>query len=151
MFAMLLPSLAAFVVAAAPGASAPAYPTYAVASVSKRAVSKLDLGVDRRARKFKSQLGKAVGQRANFAGHYIVVTWGCGTSCQAVATVDVETGVARVAPFSTSLGSEFRADSRLFVDSPQEAVREMGSNLFTTRYFVWNEDKKAFEPVPSTK
>lgn len=151
MHAMLLPSLVALVAAATPGAGAPAFSDYAVPSVSGAVVSKLDLGVDRRAHIFKSQLEKSVGQPANFAGHYVVLSWGCGTSCQVVATVDVETGVARLAPFSTSLGSEFRADSRLFVDSPPGAVRKMKSSLFTTRYYAWNEEKKTFQPVPAMK
>ena len=29
----------------------------------------------------------------NFAGHYIVVSWGCGSPCAMIAVVDAETGI----------------------------------------------------------
>lgn len=34
----------------------------------------------------------AKNQRPNFAGHYILTTWGCGTSCLMGAIIDARTG-----------------------------------------------------------
>ena len=68
----------------------------------------------------------------NFAGHYVVVVWGCGSCCLMMAVADVETGEVFNPPLSTnnslhvpslvlppSAGSaavvRYRKDSRLIV------------------------------------
>lgn len=44
------------------------------------------------AKLFRTTITNQVSEGANFAGHYTVVTWGCGTSCRGYAIVDVITG-----------------------------------------------------------
>lgn len=60
----------------------------------------------------------------NFAGRYIVTTWGCGTTCQTGAVIDAVSGQATLLPFTIccatpSEGSfqpiEFRRHSRLMI------------------------------------
>jgi len=98
-----------------------------------------------------------VGRKADFAGHYVVVTWGCGTSCQAVALVDVDGGKVTFAPFSTSLGAEYRPDSTLFIDSPEKAILDYYGGAvppypsFKTRYFHWDEKARTFRAVGDRK
>jgi hypothetical protein len=67
----------------------------------------------------------------NFAGHYIVIVWGCGSGCIMMAMTDAETGTVFMPPFSEagfglpmlvfpdSVGRaanlEYRRDSRLMI------------------------------------
>lgn len=44
------------------------------------------------AKLFRTTIDSQVAEGANFAGHYTVATWGCGTSCTGYAIVDVITG-----------------------------------------------------------
>ena len=145
---MLISAIASLILVLAGGTpSKPTFDAYPAAKPSGRSASKLDFRADPRARRFRTQLERALGRPANFAGHYVVVDWGCGSSCQAVGLVDVDTGVARLT-ISTGLGSEYRADSRLFIDSPEAAVRDACPGqpcIFSTRYFVWEEKNKAFQ------
>ncbi|MBI3935017.1 MAG: hypothetical protein HY316_10025 [Acidobacteria bacterium] len=67
----------------------------------------------------------------NFAGHYFVVTWGCGTGCLRMAVVDAITGKIYPPPLSVSKQDplvipmfgmgwalfDFRVESRLFAMS----------------------------------
>lgn len=46
----------------------------------------------KRARMFRSRLREDSRAGVNFAGHYTVVFWGCGTGCAQVAVVDARTG-----------------------------------------------------------
>lgn len=76
-------------------------------------------------RLFRTRLRAAGREKANFAGHYAVTTWGCGTGCRNGAVVDLKTG--RVYPLPLQLCCwpygeppypeplEFRAGSRLIV------------------------------------
>lgn len=75
-------------------------------------------------RSFKTRLRAAAKERPNFAGHYIVTTWGCGTGCDSGAIIDAKTG--RVYWFPFAIGQdyeageefnpvEFRADSKLII------------------------------------
>lgn len=44
------------------------------------------------AKLFRTTITNQVEEGVNFAGHYTVATWGCGTSCRGYAIVDVITG-----------------------------------------------------------
>lgn len=61
-------------------------------------VSKVYTGVNapvvlkRDDRMFRTRLREASKEKPNFAGHYIVTIWGCGTSCVMGAVVDAKTG-----------------------------------------------------------
>jgi hypothetical protein len=95
----------------------------------------------------------------NFAGHYRVVNWGCGSGCLMMVVVDLETGVIypppmpagatgidriAIANLGTGWGDfDFRADSRLFImktcpwGSPDVKSRlYRGPKFCGTSYFV---------------
>ena len=100
----------------------------------------------RRARLFRTQLRGAAVNGPNFAGHFRVATWGCGTCCQSFGIVDLSTGAVWMPPFSISCGYPqedpirgqaglyFRPDSALFVaigsrdDGPTSGIY----------YYRWN-------------
>lgn len=56
-------------------------------------------------------------KQPNFAGHYIIVSWGCGSPCQMNAIIDVRTGKT-MASMNTSLGLDYTADSYLLIKNP---------------------------------
>jgi hypothetical protein len=95
----------------------------------------------------------------NFARHYRVVNWGCGTGCLMMVVVDLKTGAVYPPPMSTGptgtgriviprLGSgwgdfDFRTDSRLFImrtcpwGSPDpKSPLYRGPDFCGTSYFV---------------
>ena len=49
---------------------------------------------------FRTRLRAAAREEVNFASHYRVVTWGCGTSCVSGAVVDLASGHVTFFPFS---------------------------------------------------
>ncbi len=97
----------------------------------------VDLGSHPDARQFRTALSRGAAEGPNFARHYTVVTWGCGTMCQQLRIVDARTGQVYEGPISM-LGVEYRLDSRLLVVNPPQAVRENPCPACETSYYVWN-------------
>ncbi len=98
--------------------STPEFADYpAVVSVEK--LQRVDLDSHPLAKTFRTRLQALEGRVANFAGHYLVQTWGCGSSCQQFAIVDVRTGqVFMDEDWSTSLGVCHNASSTLLIANP---------------------------------
>jgi hypothetical protein len=51
-----------------------------------------DVKTHLRSRRYRTQLRNWAKEKPNFAGHYILATWGCGTGCTQIAVIDAETG-----------------------------------------------------------
>lgn len=76
---------------------------------------------------YSTRLKEAAKQKPNFAGHYILTTWGCGMECLMGAIIDAKTGRIYQLPFTICCwGDEisndfkpikFRLDSKLIVFS----------------------------------
>jgi hypothetical protein len=76
-------------------------------------------------RQYRTRLRAAVAERPNFAGHYVLTTWGCGTECLYGAAVNLRTRRVTFLPFATCCVGEvpksdeemiaFRQDSALLV------------------------------------
>jgi hypothetical protein len=58
------------------------------------------LVLTRAARMFRTRLKEAAQGKPNFAGHFIVTTWGCGTECIDGAIIDARTGRVFMLPFT---------------------------------------------------
>jgi hypothetical protein len=69
-------------------------PTFAAYSavVPKVSGSRLDLESNPTARMYRTLLRREVALGPNFAGHYRVAVWGCGSSCSMFAVVNLDTG-----------------------------------------------------------
>lgn len=91
-----------------------------------------------------------VSGKPNFAGHYRVVDWPCGTECMGLAIIDVTNGAVHAPPlssdawpFSVPIAStdfqypEYRLDSALFI--LRNACPE-GLEKCSTYYFKWEND-----------
>jgi hypothetical protein len=104
------------------------------------------------ARAFRTHLREGAKEGPNFAGHYTIVGWGCGTGCEHFAIIDAQTG--RVY-FSDTLstatynlvenieeaGLKYRLDSKLLilVGSPGEAAE--AENMVGTFYYKWENNR----------
>jgi serine/threonine protein kinase len=59
--------------------------------------------LDKESKMFKTRLTEALqDEKVNFAGHYIVAAWGCGTGCLMGAVIDAISGKVYMFPFSVS-------------------------------------------------
>lgn len=77
------------------------------------------------ARRYRTRLREAAAQPPNFAGHYVLATWGCGTDCLMGAAVNTRSGRVTFMPgpicciFAAADETldkiEYRADSALLV------------------------------------
>ena len=78
------------------------------------------------ARVFKTAIEKSVAKGSNFAGHYNITTWGCGTDCFGYAVVDVQNGeIIEYAPVHENY--KYRPSERmtnLFIIDPVNAGDE---------------------------
>ena len=69
-------------------------PTFAqyAAKVEKIKNVRVNLKSHKNANMFRTNLRNAAKEGVNFAGHYILTTWGCGTNCTQSAIIDARNG-----------------------------------------------------------
>ena len=106
------------------------------------------LVLSRDARTYRTRLNEAARQKPNFAGHFIVATWGCGTECIMGAIIDAGTG--RVFMLPTTLccwGAnvdekfnpvEFRPNSKLIILS---GARNEKEGDLATRFYKFENNR----------
>ena len=68
----------------------PAFAAYPVSSPETVETPKLDLSSNPIARMYRTLLRREIERGPNFAGHYRVVVWGCGSSCSPVCNCEFE-------------------------------------------------------------
>jgi hypothetical protein len=120
-----------------------------------------DLRSEARSRRYRTQLRNWAEEKPNFAGHYILATWGCGTGCTEIAVIDAISGkvfhpsgartnyIEDVDPEvlvevkegerRSDFGAlRYRADSRLLIlfGAPNSRTENKGIS-----YFVWDHDR----------
>ena len=69
----------------------PAFTQYA-AKVAEIKNVRVNLRSHKNANMFRTNLRNAAKEGVNFAGHYILTTWGCGTNCSQSAIIDARNG-----------------------------------------------------------
>lgn len=96
------------------------FPAETPANVQRMAVN---LTSHQSARLFRTRVKRAAKQRPNFAGHYVVAEWACGSMCSSLFVVDLNTGTvlsvagsARPLQFTEYL--RYQKDSRLLITDP---------------------------------
>lgn len=103
------------------GAEAPRFEEFAtpVEAVKRAAPVRL---VDRESRRYRTELREAAQKKPDFAGHYVLATWGCGAGCVMAAAIDAKTGTVTRLPFTVSNWPlsvteplEYKLDSRLLI------------------------------------
>jgi len=106
-----------------------------------------DLSSHKKAKMYRTVIRKGSKSGVNFAGHYNIVIWGCGTSCQSFAIVDVVTGnvfFPAELPFvswedwwESEYGLKFQLNSNLLIVYGRCENKDP-KGIF---YFVWTENK----------
>jgi hypothetical protein len=125
-----IPAIAALIIStAAPCISGeadtakPTFSDFTVAEHFKGKPAPVNLSGDPKAKTYRTMLREGARRGPNFAGHFTIVIWGCGSSCQQFAIVDAVTGkvyFSREVPYVSfgdregePYGLDFREDSRL--------------------------------------
>ena len=105
-------------------AKVPQFKDYAVRKVHSGQIAQPDLNSHPDAATFRTRLRNAAKGAVNFAGKYVLVQWGCGTTCVFGALLDAENGKIIFLPFTVCCWGdvdddfrpiEFRLNSRLIV------------------------------------
>lgn len=125
---------------------APTFADYPAAEPGIATPAPVDLGSHPRAREFRTMLTRGAAEGPNFAGHYTVVTWGCGTMCQEFMIVDARTGRVHDGR-TTALGVAYERGSDLLVINPPErgAETRCPPDACAPQYLRWIDDH--LEPV----
>jgi len=110
-------------------------------------------------RMFRTNLENAAKEPPNFAGHYRIAYWGCGSNCSAGAMIDLQTGYVFPLPLAKAGGTgwerwimctaafegatdEFHPDSRLMiVRCGLNYSERMRKNVPDTYYFLLDGDR----------
>lgn len=86
-------------------------------------ISRVNYSTLTQASLFRTAINEQVAEGPNFAGHYRVVSWGCGTECLGYAVVDVVDGnIVEYVPymeFQASTGLDYTIDDSLLVFNPK--------------------------------
>ena len=91
---------------------APTFAAYRVRSLETVENPRLDFKSNPIARMYRTLLRQEVALGPNFAGHYRVAVWGCGSSCAMFAVVNLKTGrVISPDGFSHTSGVDFGVES----------------------------------------
>lgn len=150
--------LAGCMSAQAPLAGLPRFEDYRIKEPWQGRPPKLQLSSSSE-RMFRTNLTNAAKEQPNFAGHYRVTYWGCGSNCSAGAVVDLQTGIVWRPPLAKPGGrgwerwiectacfdgadNEFHSDSRLMiVRCGLNYSDRLKKNSPDTYYFVWEENR----------
>lgn len=81
------------------------------------------------ARAFETQIKESVAGGANYAGHFNVAVWGCGTNCQGAAIIDVQDGVILPEAFVAEYDFSYSPRSLLLVSNPPENFSSMNEDV----------------------
>lgn len=91
------------------------------ATASTGRTGKIQLA-DAKSREYASVLRDAARRKPNFAGHYVLASWGCGASCIMSAAIDAKTGAVTWLPFTVCCWEAnideplgFRRNSRMLI------------------------------------
>ncbi len=98
----------------------PRFADYRVDSLFRGVPAPVDFTSDPDSRRFRTVITAAAARGPNFAGHYTVASWGCGSPCQENVVLDARTGRI-MASLNTSLGVRYRPDSRLLIANPPDS------------------------------
>lgn len=123
----------------------PTFESFAVDKVTCNSSVPVNLSNNPNAYKFRTVLTEGAKQGVNFAGHYTIVTWGCGTSCQVLAVIDRQTGQVYFPEIVASVGFDYKIYSSLLIVNPsqnlQEVPEEYRQNYGQTTYYKWENNQ----------
>ena len=95
--------------------------------------------IDPDARLFRTRIREGVAKGVQFAGHYQVAIWGCGSGCLSFAIIDARTG--KVTFFPATISQDREMGERLTYKRQSKAIHVIGSlneENSADRWYVWN-------------
>jgi hypothetical protein len=124
---------------------APRFEDYPARALYKGPIARVRLD-SFKARMFRTRLREDSRGGPNFAGHYTVVVWGCGTGCAQMGVVDARTGRVYFPPLEfmdipdmeddATRARVFRLDSRLLVLTRNHYDMQ---GTYTAYYFLFDD------------
>ena len=112
---------------------------HAVLDIYNEAPLPLDMELGSPEYSFKTTIEKGYQETGvNFDGHYSVISWGCGTSCQESAIIDAMTGRTVKFKVMSEYGTSVRPNSNLLTVNPKENLpddRTMTNKDIKTSYY----------------
>jgi hypothetical protein len=108
--------------------------------------AEINYNSNRTAKRFKTVITDTYNdKKAEFAGTYVFARWGCGTSCQQSAIIDLRDGTVYDGP-TASLGYQYKVDSRLLIVNPPDSTGFIADCPYCLpEFWIWNEELKKFE------
>ena len=140
----VLVSIVCFVSISAQQRRLPRFEDYAVGEIYRGKTASVKPSSSS-ARMFRTMLREDAGRGANFAGHYILATWGCGADCHSFAIIDAKTGGVYFSPSISFVGGQrfqdgdrlqFRKNSSLLIVAGAKNDEEIGKF-----YYVWKNNR----------
>ena len=102
----------------------------------------LDLASRKGAKRYKTMITEGYeSQLTNFAGHYIIASWGCGAPCHMGYLMDRTTGKVYNIPYA-ELGYDFRQNSRMLIVNPPDSLGFYNDFFGKPSIYVWDEETK---------
>jgi len=127
-------------------ATTPKFEEYPVKSERVAKPAEVRLDSHPKARTFRTVIRQGAKTGPNFAGHFTIVKWGCGTACVEIAIVDAVSGevyfprqlqpLAFQAITDDTPPLQYRLDSRLLVVAGSPEDREGNEGIYA---YVWEK------------
>lgn len=133
-------------------ASAQKTPSFAMykVKVGNKTSKQPNLASHKTARTYRTNLRNAAKAGVNFAGHFVVATWGCGTGCTSSAIIDARTGKVFFPAIFQGVGAgfcelseyaetlDYKPDSRLLILSGfKGSAQNAADNQCGIYYLEW--------------
>ncbi|MBC7989961.1 MAG: hypothetical protein H7Y19_10325 [Luteimonas sp.] len=121
------------------------FTNFPVTAIYKGAPAAVDFSSLPELKQFRTVLKNGAAKGPNFAGNLTIVSWGCGTSCLAVAILSAESGKI-LSRLNTCGGVEYKLDSALLIANPPDpdTIYPAGCK---TEFYQWTDRQlKKIEP-----
>ncbi len=103
----------------------PKFEFYSIDEIYSGRIAEPDFNSKPEAATFRGAIRTAMSRGVNFAGHYVVAEWGCGTSCQDHAIIDAQSGEIIHYGLPSEYGAMARSTSSLLVlNNPQDEISQ---------------------------
>ena len=142
----------------------PEFTEYKASSYYHEKPAKIDFKTWPESKEYKTTISDTQNKGANFAGHFVISEWGCGTFCRGISVSDAKNG--RISFYAETLyeapeGLSFNIDSNLLILNPlrddekstsmeqlyEERIRGVNGKRSLPHFWKWNESDKRFEDI----
>lgn len=122
----------------------PQFEKYSALETYQGKMAAIDFSSYPEAEQFRTILRAGLSRGPNFSGHYAVIEWGCGTSCQTHAIVDVTNGKIVEFGLQSFYGVAYKINSSLLVVNPAANLPQDSEQVITTDFYVWQDNNLNF-------